>query len=252
MNADDFQFITPASHPGYRDLVRGLNKIAWPEFMLHDAVANENWHHLLDSFAEYQFALYDPKNDRVAAMANSLPLRWDDALESLPDGGWDWAFEEAVRQHKKGMTPNHHCAIQVVVHPDYQSQRLSMPMVKNARAVTKAKGLQALIIPVRPSEKSKYPLISLDDYIAWQNDKGLPFDAWLRVHAKLGGRMVKVCHESKTVRGTSAEWEAWTGMIFPINGRYIIPAALSPVEMDVEKDEGIYIEPNVWMVHSPA
>ena len=252
MSADDFQFITPLTHNRYRDLVRGLNRAAWPEFMLHDAVANEHWHHLLDSFAEYQLALYDPENDRVAAMANSLPLRWDEELENLPDGGWDWAFEEAVRQHKQGIAPNLHCAIQVVIHPEYQSQRLSMPMVKKVRSVTKARGLQALIIPVRPSEKSRYPLTSLDDYVTWQNEMGLPFDAWLRVHARLGGRMVKVCHESKTVRGSRAEWEAWTGMKFPQSGRYVIPDTLSPIEMNIDKDEGIYIEPNVWLVHSPA
>lgn len=252
MSADDFKFITPSNHSRYRDLVRGLNSTAWPEFMLHDAVANENWHHLLDSFPDYQLALYDPENDRVAAMANSIPLRWDDSLENLPDGGWDWAFEEAVRQHLQGIAPNHHCAIQVAIHPDYQSRRLSMPMVKKVRSVTKARGLQALIIPVRPSEKSKYPLSSLEEYVTWQNEVGLPFDAWLRVHAKLGGRIVKVCHRSKTVRGSRTEWEAWTGMKFPRSGRYVIPDALSPVEMDIEKDEGVYIEPNVWMVHSPA
>lgn len=252
MFMDGFEIITPSTHSRYCDLVRGLNKTAWHEFMLHDAVANENWHHLLESFAEYQLALYDPKNDRVAAMANSLPLRWDDPLESLPDGGWDWAFEEAVMQYKQGIVPNHHCALQVAIHPDYQSQRLSLPMVRNVRAVTKAKGFKALIIPVRPSEKSKYPLISLEDYITWQNEAGLPFDPWLRVHARSGGSMVKVCHKSKTVRGARAEWEAWTGLKFPQSGRYVIPGALVPIDMNVEKDEGVYIEPNVWIVHSPA
>lgn len=249
---EGFEIITPSTYSRYRDLVRGLNRTVWPEFMLHDAIANENWHHLLDSFPDYQLALYDPENERVAAMANSIPLRWDDALENLPDGGWDWAFEEAVRQYKQGVTPNHHVALQVAIHPDYQSRRLSMPMVNNVRLGTKAKDLQALIIPVRPSEKSRYPLISLDDYITWQNEKELPFDPWLRVHAKLGGRMVKVCHESKTVRGARSEWEVWTGLKFPQSGRYVVPGALIPVEMNAEKDEGVYIEPNVWMVHSPA
>lgn len=252
MSMERFQVITPSTHSRYRDLVRGLNRTAWPEFMLHDAVANENWHHLLDSFADFQLALYDPENDRVAAMANSLPLRWDDSFEDLPDGGWDWAFEEAVKQHKQGIAPNHHCALQVAIHPDYQSQRLSTPMIQNVRAVTKAKGLRALIIPVRPSEKSRYPLISLDDYIRWKNEAGLPFDPWLRVHAKLGCRIIKVCRRSKTVRGSRADWEAWTGLKFLQSGRYIVPGALGPIEMDVEKDEGIYVEPNVWLMHSPA
>jgi hypothetical protein len=117
------------------------------------------------------------------------------------------------------------------------------------RAVTKAKGLQALIIPVRASDKNKYPLISLDDYITWTNEQGLPFDGWLRVHARVGGKVIKVCHESKIIRGSRAEWERWTQMKFPQSGRYIIPGALVPVVMNVEKDEGLYIEPNVWILH---
>ena len=142
-----------------------------------------------------------------------------------------------------------HCAIQIVVRPDYQSQRLSAPMVEAVRALTKSKGLSSLIIPIRPSEKHKYPLTSLDDYLTWKTEQGLPFDAWLRVHVRAGARIIKVCHESKTIRGTRAEWEQWTEMRFPQTGEYIIPGALNSIEMNIEEDEGIYSEPNVWIVH---
>ena len=64
--------------------------------------------------------------------------------------------------------------------------------------------------------------------------------------------MIKVCHESKIIRGTRAEWEEWTNFKFPQSGQYIIPAALNPIEMNIEKDEGIYIEPNVWTAHAIA
>ena len=248
MSADRFQVITPA-HADYRDLVRGLTKEVWPEFMLHDEVANENWHELFDRFPDYQFALYDTEHHRAAGMGNSFPLRWNDSLENLPEGGWDWAFQEAVRNHKQGMQPNFHCAIQIVVRPEYRSQRLSMPMVQAVRAVTKSKGLRALIIPLRPSEKHRYPLTSLDDYITWKAEDGLPLDAWLRVHARAGARIIKVCHKSKLIRGTRLEWEQWTGIKFPQSGEYIVPGALDPIAMDVEKDQGIYLEPNVWIVH---
>lgn len=248
MSAERFQVITPA-HPDFRNLVRGLTKEVWPEFMLHDQVANELWHELLDRFSEFQLALYDAQDNRVAGMGNSFPLRWDDKLENLPEGGWDWAFQEAVKNHKQGISPNAHCAIQIVVRPDYQNQRLSRPMVEAVRALTRSKGLQSLIIPIRPSEKHKYPLISLDDYITWKAERGLPFDAWLRVHVRAGARIIKVCHESKIIRGSPAEWEKWTGMKFPQSGQYAIPYALNPIEMNIERDEGIYIEPNVWIVH---
>ncbi|HEX6271187.1 MAG TPA: hypothetical protein VFZ43_13185 [Anaerolineales bacterium] len=249
MDTDHFQIISPSTHPDYRDLVRGMTKAAWPEFMLHDQVANELWHELLDRFSEYQLALYDSQNNRAAAMANSFPLRWDDSLENLPEGGWDWAFVEAVKNHKEGVSPNHHCAIQVVIHPAYQGRGLSIPIIEAVRAVSKAKGFPALVIPARPTEKSKYPLISIDDYVNWRTEDGLVFDPWLRVHARAGGRIIKTCHESKTVRGTRPEWEAWTGMKFPQTGKYVIPGALVPIQMNIEKDEGIYIEPNVWLLH---
>lgn len=249
MDRDRFQVITPLTHSDYRDLVRGLTKRTWPEFMLHDQVANELWHELLDRFPEYQLALYDRENKRVAAMGNSFPLKWEEALENLPEGGWDWAFVEAVKNHKQRVSPNYHCAIQVVIHPDYRGHRLSAPMIKAVHAVTRDKSLRALIIPIRPSEKSKYPLISIDDYITWKNEAGLPFDAWLRVHTRLGGKLVKTCHASKTIRGAHAEWESWTKMKFPQSGEYIIPDALVPIQMDLEKDEGVYLEPNAWIVH---
>ena len=249
MDTDRFHAITPLTRANYRDLVRGLTKIAWPEFMLHDQVAGELWHELLDRFPEYQLALFDTEDKRVAAMGNSFPLRWEDSLENLPEDGWDWAFVKAVKDHKQGLSSNYHCAIQVVIHPDYRGHGLSARIIEAVRAVTKAKGLQALIIPVRPSEKSKYPLTSIDDYIKWKNEVGLPFDAWLRVHARLGGKIIKTCHESKTIRGTRAEWEEWTNIRFPQSGEYVIADALVPIEMNVEEDEGIYIEPNAWIVH---
>jgi GNAT superfamily N-acetyltransferase len=248
MSSERFQVITPA-HPNYRNLLRGLTKEVWPEFMLHDAVANEHWHELLDRFADYQVALYDTQKDRVAGMGSSFPLHWGDKLENLPENGWDWAFQEAVSNHKEVITPNFHCAIQIVLRNEYQGQGLSRPMVEAVRSVTKSKRLSALIIPLRPSEKHRYPLMSLDDYITWQTDEAEPFDPWLRVHIRAGARVIKVCHQSKTIRGTCGEWEKWTGMKFPQSGEYIIPSALNPIEVKVEKDEGIYVEPNVWIVH---
>jgi hypothetical protein len=52
-----------------------------------------------------------------------------------------------------------------------------------------------------------------------------------------------------TIPGTIAQWEAWTGMRFFESGEYIIPGALEPVQIEIEKDLGTYIEPNVWVLH---
>lgn len=250
MNAERFKIISPDDLENYRDLAGDIAVDSWPEFMLQDPIANEHWHELFDRFNEYQFALLDTENGRMAAMANSLPFYWDQPLEELPEAGWDWVFLKAIEDHKNNVTPNIQSAIQINIHPEYQSQRLSARMVQAMGAIGRSKGFKHLVAPVRPNQKSQYPLISIDDYITWKNAEGLPFDAWLRVHARVGGRIIKPCHEAMTIRGTRAEWEAWTKMKFPQSGQYVIPGALYPIEMNVEKDEGVYVEPNVWTVHN--
>ena len=90
----------------------------------------------------------------------------------------------------------------------------------------------------------------MDEYITWKNQEGLPFDPWMRVHARLGAEVIGVCGKSMYIPGGIADWEKWTGMKFPSSGDYIIPGALAPVNMNIEKDLGLYIEPNVWMRHN--
>ncbi len=249
MNRSRYTIITPNDLDDYRKRAGEISNASWPEFMLNDPIANENWHELFDRFADYQFALLDTETDRMAAMGNSLPFHWDNDLSELPEGGWDWVFVQAVEGHRNNVTPNIQSAIQIAIHPEYQSQRLSAKMVEAMREIAKSKGFKHLVAPVRPSQKSKYPLISIDDYIKWTNDEGLPSDAWLRVHVRMGARIIKPCHQAMIIRGTRAEWEEWTGMKFPQSGAYFIPGALNPMEMNIEQDMGVYIEPNVWLVH---
>jgi GNAT superfamily N-acetyltransferase len=249
---EKFQFITPGDFVEYHESAGEIAVASWPEFMLQDPVAEEHWHELFDRFEEYQFALLDIATNRMAAMGNSVPFHWDHPIEDLPEGGWDWVFVKAIEDHKAGIEPNIQSAIQVAIHPDYQSQGLSTKMVQKMQTIGQSKNFQNLVAPVRPNQKSQYPLISIDDYITWQNDEGLPFDAWLRVHARLGAKIIKPCHDAMLISGTRTDWEGWTDLKFPQSGSYVIPGALNPMEMDIEKDQGKYIEPNVWMQHSLA
>ena len=45
------------------------------------------------------------------------------------------------------------------------------------------------------------------------------------------------------------EWEEWTGMALPESGSYVVPDALAPVSVDRERDEAVYVEPGLWMLH---
>jgi len=252
MNAERFRFLQPVELIKYRDTTIQLTRDSWPQFMWQGAAAKDHWDEFFEQFRKYQSVLLDENENRVVAVGHSLPFRWDQELADLPEEGWDWIIEKAVQDDKNGVAPNILAAVFVGVREEYKKHGLSRSILLSFQPTARAHGFENLVIPVRPNEKHNYPLTSMDDYIQWKNDAGKSFDAWLRIQVRAGGAFVKVCHKSKTVRGTRAGWESWTGMKFPQSGRYIIPGALNPMGMNVEKDEGVYVEPNVWMQHSIA
>ncbi len=234
-------------------IVRKAQDLVWgsfPEFAYHNDVVDKYWPHLYDTFAKYQFALLDPADRTPLALGNCFPIAWREPLQDLPEEGFEWALETGVRQAEAGETPNMLCAFQIVTSNEARNRGLSYEAVGAMIGLARENGLSALIAPVRPNRKSDHPLVSIDEYVTWKREDGMPHDDWIRVHVRLGGRIIKVCHRSYLVTGTIAEWTKWTGMTFPNSGSYIVPGALVPVEIDLEKDLGRYLEPNVWMVHN--
>jgi len=216
--------------------------------MFHDPVSNTLWGELFTCFPEFQQTLFI--NGQPAAVVNALPLEWKASPEDLPDEGWDWAFQKGVEDHRQKRTPHLLCGLQIAVAEEFQGQGLSTFLVQAMKETARDHSLKALIIPVRPTWKNRYPLIPMDDYIRWTRDDGFPYDPWLRIHVKAGGIILKPCPRAMTIPGTVAQWEEWTQLRFLQSGDYIIPGALVPVKIDVEQDLGLYVEPNVWVVHT--
>ncbi|MBD3401547.1 GNAT family N-acetyltransferase [candidate division GN15 bacterium] len=243
--------ITLAERPDLVDAAQYLADAAWPEFMMHDRLVNRYWMRLYEEFPEYQFVLMDDQSERVLAMGNTVPLACADDVSSLPDGGVDWILTEAFEK-STASAHDGHCqfALQIVVDPGLRGRALSGAAVRAMIAIGKQQDCASLYAPVRPNQKHLYPLTPMERYIEWTNDDGLPFDAWMRVHARLGARTLGVCHESMRIEGTVGQWEDWIGMRLPDSGEYVIPLALVPIRIDRHRDEGLYIEPNVWMQHS--
>ena len=51
------------------------------------------------------------------------------------------------------------------------------------------------------------------------------------------------------IPGTIGQWKEWTNLEFPGTGTYVIHGALNPISIDIERDTGLYIEPNIWILH---
>ena len=248
--AGGLRLVTLADRPDMVAAMHRHNTAAWPEFMLHDAVVDRHWHLLDDALARWQLLLLD-RDDAIVASANSAPFAWDGTSTGLPDG-WDDQLERTSRDREAGTAPTILGALQIVVSADRRGSGLAGRMVDGLRWRAGAAGLRGLVACVRPTDKHRYPLIPIDRYARWTRPDGAPFDAWIRLHVRLGGRIDRPAPRSMTIRGTVAEWEAWAGMAFPESGAYVVPLATRPVMIDREADVGTYHDENVWIVHDPA
>jgi len=219
----------------------------WPEFMLHDPISNKYWSKLFQFFPKYQFSLIN--EEVIIGIGNCIPFYWDKSFSQLPEEGWDWVLEKGMRDYCKAIKPNVLNGLQIAVNKDYQGKGLSSCVLQEMKSLAKKNGMEYITIPVRPSLKSKYPLTQIEKYIKWKREDGLPFDPWLRVHIRQGGKIIKICHRAMHITGTVKEWEKWTNRKYSKSGDYPITGALIPIKINLQKDFGEYVEPNVWILH---
>jgi hypothetical protein len=223
-----------------RDFAR-LHARAWPPF-LRDAAVNALWPTLYRDFPDYQLALCD--RGRVVAVGNAIPIPWNGKAHGLPD-----RIADLIKRGMAGRRPTALAALAVIVRPDQRARGHSARMVRALRRLAATNGLRALVVPVRPALKGAYPLADMKQYAAWKRPDGAPFDPWLRVHWRLGARILRVTPCANTVDATLADWERWTKMRFPASGRYVVPGAFQPITVDCAHNRVRYREANIWMLH---
>ena len=234
------------ARPEFEPECDALSRACWPPFLLHDEV--RGWRSLFDRFPEFQILLLDPA-DRVVAVGHTVPLIWSGTAEDLP-ATISEILARAGSARESGSAPTALAAVAAMVRPEARGQGLSVDLVRAMTALAAEHHLGSLIAPVRPTQKSLHPEMTLDAYSKLTRANGSPVDPWIRVHWRLGAEQIAIAPCTLTVEGTVAEWERWTGMSFPRSGRYEVPGALQRVVIDCERDRGLYEDPNVWMRHA--
>jgi hypothetical protein len=217
-----------------------LTRDTLPEYNNHGDVLNRYWGRLTEELPDFQFHLVE--GDEPVARARTIPLRWDGSVEDLPvgiDGAIARGFDEG--------DANVLCALVIMVPSTRQGGGLSKIAIEAMIGIARKHGLGAVVAPVRPSLKERYPITPIERYVRWTRPDGLPFDPWIRVHLRLGAEILKPEPRSLHITGGVDEWETWTGTAFPEDGDYVFPRGLAPLA--VRGGRGEYWEPNVWMVH---
>ena len=221
---------------------------AWPRF-LEDTAFNPLFNEVVRGrdFTDFQLGLWDGRG-RVIAVGDTVPFRWDGTAGDLPHRIAE-VVSRGIEDRRKQRPPNALSALAAVVDPRLRGKGLSTRVIQEMGRIAARHGFRALVAPVRPTLKGRYPLVPMEEYVRWRAPGGGPFDPWLRVHWRLGARVVKIAQRAMVVEASLAQWEEWTGLDFPVTGSYVVPGAFNPVRIDRARKRGVYVEPNVWMRH---
>ncbi|MCP4140941.1 MAG: N-acetyltransferase [Chloroflexi bacterium] len=226
---------------------------SWPEFMLKDPIAKFYYDDpRLERYYDFILVAYDDSEpEKILARSFSVPFCFGEKVdrEELPDGGWDsvicWADEDYLLKRK----PNAVSALEINISPSARGQGLSGKMLQAMRENVKRLGFADLFAPIRPNQKHLEPNTPIEEFIYRVREDGLPVDAWLRVHLRAGGEIVKIAPYSMVIANTLESWREWTDLPFNESGLCIVPYALVPVHISVEQNYAVYVEPNIWIQH---
>lgn len=239
---------TRADSPELRKAAMAIEQAAWGAlgFLNFTRAHFSYYQQLLEDNADCQLCLVDEATGYPVAVGNCVPVACD--FDNLPPEGWDWIVESAANDTTKSR--NALGALAISVPGIHRSKGLARRMIEEFRNLAERKGLDGVIAPVRPSSKHLHPFIPMEDYLGWTDDRGRLFDPWLRSHAAAGGKIIKPASRSMVVDEPVAFWEMWSGRTFSETGEYAIEGALTPVSIDLQRDVGRYVEPNVWFAYA--
>jgi hypothetical protein len=239
----DYEVHTLKDRPELATPLQKLNRKTWPDFIIHGDTCD--WGRLYTELGDFLLALTDQR-DLLIGGGFTLPAQWNGEPADLPP-----SIEKIIENglENREAPANTLIPIAAVVDRRFRGENLSSEILKQMKFLALERGFQHLIVPVRPTWKARYPLQPIASYSEWKDKDGFFYDPWLRTHQRLGATVMTCVDSTLTIRGTIEDWEAWTGMIFPESGEYIVKDALQPVRINVESDLGVYDEPNVWVRH---
>ncbi|GAA0502213.1 hypothetical protein Ade02nite_37640 [Paractinoplanes deccanensis] len=242
------RIVTRADHPELQDEAAAVFRERWPEFIFHDEVPKKYLGRVEEHFGHFDvMALGD--DGAVLAGGWGVPLAWDGTVADLPSG-YDDALVRAVEGHEAGREATTLSFMAAAVGAAHDKRGLATAVLGELTRRAYGKGLSHVIAPLRPTGKHRYPTVPMAEYATWTRADGLSIDPWIRTHQRMGARVLGPAPSSMVIEGTVAEWESWTGMVFPVTDDYVVPDALNTVHIDVERDRGVYVEENLWVRHA--
>jgi hypothetical protein len=224
-----YSYASLASRPELQATIERVDAATSPTFMQYADLAPW-WPVVYGTFPEYQLVLADANSGQHFAHGNMLPFSWDGTTKGLPQSAVE-LVRRALDDRRRGAHPTALGVLQIVVNPSGHASEVARRMQGVLTAFATAIQVTDLLVAVRPADAPNRSLDARREHlksVAGGTPLGL-IDAWRTVSADLD------------------EWLSWTGVAAPASGEYLVPGALTPIEVDTSEEIGVYVEPRVWM-----
>ncbi len=139
-----------------------------------------------------------------------VPIAWSGEVEALP-GSFAQVLQQAVELHEAVDPADTFVICGGVVRPVLNGWGAAGALLEALRDTSGLQGLARVVAPVRPTRTHLYSLTPIAEYTARVRQDGLPFDPWLRLYVRLGGRVVGLAPRAQTMTGHPGGG-AWRGL----------------------------------------
>ena len=229
------------------DQMEALFAEGFPDFITEDQAVKTYIGRVREYFPHLNVMLVE-NDDTPVATGWGVPIAWSGDVADLPMTFAD-LLGRAVEARDAGEETTTFVMCGAVVHPDKKGTGTASELIRALSNTGQLHGLTRTLAPLRPTRKHLYPLISITEYASWVREDGRAFDPWLRLHLRVGARVIALAPKAQTMTATVGEWEGWTGLSLPASGDYVIPLGMNVLHVDREADVGVYSEPNIWVQH---
>src|SRR6266536_668043 len=148
---------TLADQPEREQDFDDLADVGWPRFMRQrdELGLGARWPDLFTQWADYQLIVMEGL--QTLAVGHTVPISWDGTVNDLPDS-IAAILARAADDTVKHRAPTALSALAALVAPAHRGKGVSAVLLRAMQTLAASTRLGALIAPVRPTMKERYPL----------------------------------------------------------------------------------------------
>ncbi len=198
--------------------------------------------------------IYDAETDQLVGHGITTRFAWDQNNAMLPCGWQGVVRTSYVHSHIEHRKQDTLVGLFIFIEDQFRQQGWANNVIEEMRTLAQQEALSALIIPLRPPlrYKKEYAAMPMDEFAQLKRDDGLPLDHWVRLHTRLGAKILSASEKShRHVLNLQDFHDHFSSAPLPHSGDVLIErkGEWYNVYVDLERDFVLINQGCVWARH---